>query len=69
MDYGFTEEEVLLVWQALNRMKEYYLSRQNSKETRRRIREVEAVIQKLESQDPNLRIWQASKERFPSSSP
>lgn len=68
MDYGFTEAEVLLIWRSLNRMKEYYLTLQNSKETRRNIREVEAVIQKLESKDPNLRIWQALKEQFPSSS-
>jgi hypothetical protein len=69
MDYGFTEEEILLIWHALTEMKRDRESRQNSKENRSELRRIQTVMDKLSSQDPNFRLLALAKERFRSSEP
>lgn len=64
MDYGFTEQDVLVIHHALRMRKEYYEKQQNSKENRKHIRETDAVIQKLE-QDPMYRLLQHAKSSYP----
>ena len=68
MDYGFSNEEVLILVDALKKRIEYYESLPNSKEHRKQIRETQAVLQKIEELDPILRIAKLAKEQFPSSS-
>ena len=63
MDYGFTEQDVLIIHHALRMRREYYERLQNSKENRRHIRETDAVIQKLE-QDPMYRLLQHAKTSY-----
>lgn len=65
MDYGFSPQDVLVIHHALRMRKEYYEKQQNSKENRKHIRETEAVIQKLESQDPALRLALRAKSLYP----
>ncbi len=63
MDYGFTEQDVLVIHHALRMRREYYEKLQNSKENRKHIRETDAVIQKLE-QDPMYRLLQHAESSY-----
>lgn len=65
MDYGFTPEEVLTVYRAVQDRKAFYEVQQNSTENRALIRDCEAILRKLETTDPNLRIWQLAKSLWP----
>lgn len=65
MDYGFTEQEILVIHHALRMRREYYEKLQNSKDNRKHVRETESVILKLESQDPALRLALRAKSLYP----
>ena len=65
MDYGFTEQEILVIHHALRMRREYYAKLQNSKDNRKHVRETESVILKLESQDPVLRLALRAESLYP----
>ena len=64
MDYGFTDKEVLILWECLQSRKSFYEQLSSTKENRRCIREIEAIIHKIESLDPLLRVWKLAKARY-----
>lgn len=64
MDYGFTDKEVLILLECLQSRKSFYEQLSNTKENRRCIREIEAIIHKIESLDPLLRAWNLAKARY-----
>lgn len=64
MDYGFTDKEVLILLECLQSRKSFYEHQPNTGENRKHIRETEAIIHKIESLDPLLRVWKLAKARY-----
>lgn len=54
LKYEMSLEDLLIVLRALRMLQDHYESQQNSKETRKNIRSVRAIIESLEAQDPHL---------------
>ena len=60
MDYGFTDKEVFILLECLQSRKSFYEHQPNTGENR----ETEAIIHKIESLDPLLRVWKLAKARY-----
>ncbi len=64
MKYELSLEELLVVHRALRMMLDHYEKLQNSKETRREIRRIRALIENLESQDPNFQTLRRAEREL-----